>query len=129
MRTYYICNDDGKIIGSGYTNSDTVKVKNNEHVFFSHIPDDDKYHDFQTGKLKPRPTLAHDSYKTILKNENYILTDIPKNTIIKVNGIDYGKIDDNKLVVAFPIAMIYTLELIPPFPYYKKNITIEVKNG
>lgn len=130
MKKYYICNNNGKIVGSGFTNKDAVKkLKEDDNIFFSNDKIDDVYHDFQSGNLKKRPKLPHDSHKVITKNENYILTDIPKNTIIHINGIDCGIIDDGKLLTSFPVAMQYKIELIPPFPYHTKIITVEVKNG
>jgi hypothetical protein len=130
MKHYYICNKNGEIIATGYTNGSTVKkLKPEDNIFYDKIPTPTMYHDFKTNSLKERPTLPYDIFRKFLKNENYILTDIPKNTIIKINGVDHGVINDGKLVVSFPIQMIYKVELLPPFPYYPKTITIEVKNG
>ena len=128
MKIFYVYNiTNGRITSSGYTSPDSpVELHKNQKIIFDveAIPLV-QYHNIETDKLAQRPTLNIDNI-TLTVDEEYNPQNIPAGTIVYVDDENVGVVDNTGLTLVFPVAKQYAVKLVPPFPYIKKSITVEV---
>ena len=127
MLEFYTYNKtNGKIENSGYFSNEASPIlRETQKIILGKKADQYQYHDLDTDKLTPRPILTIEDI-TLLINQEYNPPNIPSGTIVNVDDEDVGVVDNMGLILVFPVAKTYKLHLKPPFPYFDKNITIEV---
>lgn len=128
MKIFYVYNiTNGRITSSGYASPDSpVELHKNQKIIFDvEASPLVQYHNLETDKLTQRPTLNIDNI-TLTVDEEYNPQNIPAGTIVYVDDENVGVVDNTGLTLVFPVAKQYAVKLVPPFPYIKKSITVEV---
>lgn len=126
LEFYTYSKTNGKIGNSGYFSPGFSPVlRENQKIILGKRASPEQYHDLDTDKLIPRPTLNIDDI-TLIVDQEYNPPNIPSGTIVNVDDEDVGIVDNTGLILVFPVAKTYKLQLKPPFPYFEKTITIEV---
>lgn len=127
MKKYYIYNKNtGEITEIGINHKILYDEEHYVAIYDSYVlPSSEQYHDLETNKLTPRPTLNIEDI-TLIVDQEYNPPNIPSGTIVNVDDEDVGIVDNTGLILVFPVAKTYKLQLKPPFPYFEKTITIEV---
>ena len=100
-------------------------VSRKNKIVFGKQTDSKHYHNLETDSLELRPILNINDI-TIIVEQEYNPLNIPAGTIVNVDDEDVGIVDNTGLILVFPVAKTYKLQLKPPFPYFEKTITIEV---
>lgn len=128
MKIFYVYNiTNGRIERTGYASPDfPVALQKNQKIIFNvEAISQQQYHNLETDTLDQRPTLNIDNI-TLTVDEEYNPQNIPAGTIVYVDDENVGVVDNTGLTLVFPVAKQYAVKLVPPFPYIKKSITVEV---
>ncbi|WP_198133287.1 hypothetical protein [Roseobacter sp. AzwK-3b] len=77
------------------------------------------------GGVTPRPGLGLPDTHTLAANADWSLPDIPDGTSVLIDQMEQG-VTSGGLVLSFPEAGEWTVELRPPFPYLDATCTVTV---
>lgn len=81
-----------------------------------------------TGLLEQRPAVGLPETASILVGAEWEIAPVPDGSIVRVDGVAVDVVDGGEnLVLQFPIAAAWTVEIDPPFPW--RPATCRVTTG
>lgn len=133
MNTYFLVFDSisGKIKRQGNISTDMVAaqaVYTDEaamEIASSLSPMTDYY--ILSDTVTPRPTLsALPATKALGAGVDWSIGGIPEDTEVYLDSVLSGTVDNTGLVLSFPTADTWLVELKPPFPYLNASCEVTV---
>lgn len=70
------------------------------------------------------PALA--STKTLVVNEDWVIPGIPDGSEVYVDNALIGTVDNTGLTLSFPLAAVWNVLIVPPFPYTSATSEVTV---
>ena len=81
-------------------------------------------HYVSNSELVARPGLDLPQAHSLQVDEEWLLPGVPADTVVTIDGVEVGTADGGPLLLSFPVALTYQVELRAPFPW--KPHTAEV---
>ena len=76
------------------------------------------------GEAVARPGLDLPQAHSLKVDEDWFLPGVPADTVVTIDGVEVGTTDGGPLLLSFPVALTYRVDLRAPFPW--KPHTAEV---
>lgn len=76
------------------------------------------------GEAVARPGLDLPQAHNLQVDEEWLLPGVPSGTVVTIDGVEVGTTDGGPLLLSFPVALTYRVDLRAPFPW--KPHTAEV---
>lgn len=78
------------------------------------------------GVAVPRPITGLPATASIALGVDWSLPDVPEGTLVLIDGEDVGTVDATGLVLSFPLAGVWAVSLVPPFPWLEASCEVTV---
>jgi hypothetical protein len=101
-------------------------IQEDEAIAEYNITSDDVYHNLETNKPQPRPSLNIPTENSISILNSFIVENLPTNSEIFVDSELLTTINDGTLELDFPLVGRYEIKFKLPFPWNSKIVYVEV---
>lgn len=85
-----------------------------------------KTHYAPNGIPTERPSTDLPLTHSLSKDTDWVITNVPAETIVAVNGEDIGTVDETGLTLSFDMPGIWQVDLRPPFPWLEATCEVTV---
>ena len=124
MNEYSIYNGQGRIILYFIGTADALALNVAEDRGFVAGKHNADEHYIVNGEAVARPDTGLPETHTIAANTDWLVPNIPQDTVVYVDDEDVGTVGTGDLILSFEFPATYSVRLEPPFPW--KPATCEV---
>lgn len=133
MKNYYkYDSNNGKIISVAFSSHEQLNIPVTAGQTIVNLGSttsldmQNQYHDLLTNSLQYRPTINCPDNFSVTTTENIIILDLPNPTKVFLDEQEIATVIDGTLELTIPVSGTYVLTLVPEFPYFEKEISVEV---
>jgi hypothetical protein len=115
-----------RTVGTDHPATAWMSVSIDEAMVWADEGTADDTHYVVGGSLITRPVMDVPVSETVSVGEEWNLGRLPINTRVMIDDVDHGIVGGDDLILEFPAARDWSVELIPPFPYKPAMIVVRV---
>lgn len=76
--------------------------------------------------VTPRPATGLPVTRTVVASTDWIVPEVPEGTLVLIDGVEVGEVDETGLVLSFSLAGVWSVDLVPPFPWVEASCEVTV---
>ncbi len=78
------------------------------------------------GEAVSRPVTGLPASHDLAVGVDWSVADVPEGTQVLIDGVEVGEVDATGLVLSFSLAGVWSVDLVPPFPWVEASCEVTV---